>query len=407
MPARVGFAKEIAYPEIRFADDTQNWDNAKIGSLLKEYSEKNHEMFQCVAVGRYGIRKREDIYDKELTSNLGGNKVIRQNTLTIGMGSKQIDVGVLKENMQYSVSPAYHTFDIVNSNPAFLETVFLKENERLSLAHMIVGARQGKSVDIEGFMNDSISLPASHVQSEIALLFSLLDTLIANEAQAVEQLKVLKSAMLQNMFPKAGSDVPEIRFAGFTGAWEQRKLGDVLRVATRRNGNSYRIEDVLSVSDEYGCVNQIKFQGRSFAGADISNYKIVRTGDVVYTRSPLQAKPFGIIKVVREEIGIVSPLYIVNETTEGNDAEFIYCVFDLPYKTNNYLSPLVRKGAKNTMNISEDEWLSGEIMVAPSYEEQQIIGQFFKEFDNLITLHQCKYEKLVQIKRAMLEKMLV
>lgn len=149
------------------------------------------------------------------------------------------------------------------------------------------------------------------------------------------------------------------------------------------------------MSDEYGCVNQIRFQGRSFAGADISNYKIVNTGDIVYTRSPLQAKPFGIIKVVRDETGIVSPLYMVNKAKEGNDAEFIYRIFDLPYKTNNYLSPLVRKGAKNTMNVSETEWLSGDVVVARSYEEQKSIGKYFKAFDDLITLHQ--REDLTQI----------
>ena len=190
-----------------------------------------------------------------------------------------------------------------------------------------------------------------------------------------------------------------------TKTWEQRKLGEVLEISTRRNGNSYTKEDVLSVSDEFGCVNQIRFQGRSFAGADISNYKIVSTGDIVYTRSPLQAKPFGIIKIVRDEIGVVSPLYIVNKIINGNDAEFIYRVFDLPYKTNNYLSPLVRKGAKNTMNISEDEWLSGDIIVSPICEEQQAIGAFFKDLDSLITLHQRKCDALQKFKKSMLQKM--
>lgn len=198
---------------------------------------------------------------------------------------------------------------------------------------------------------------------------------------------------------------PQIRFAGFSDTWEQRKLGDVIEVSTRRNGNTYTKEDVLSVSDEYGCVNQIRFQGRSFAGEDISNYKIVDTGDIIYTRSPLQAKPYGIIKLVTAETGIVSPLYIVNKSIKGNDSEFIYRVFDSPHKTNYYLNPLVRKGAKNTMNISEDEWLSGEVIVSPNYEEQVTIGRFFRNLDTLITLHQRKLDKLTNVKKSMLEKM--
>ena len=198
---------------------------------------------------------------------------------------------------------------------------------------------------------------------------------------------------------------PKIRFKGFTKDWEQRKLSDVLDIVTKRNGEKYGKEEVLSVSDEYGCINQIKFQGRSFAGEDISNYKIVDTGDIIYTRSPLKSKPYGIIKVVGDEIGIVSPLYIVNKVKEGNNSQFIYRVFDSPEKTNKYLSPLVRKGAKNTMNISNDEWLSGKIDVAPSYEEQYQIGLYFDHLDHFITLHQRKCDETKRLKKYMLQKM--
>ena len=198
---------------------------------------------------------------------------------------------------------------------------------------------------------------------------------------------------------------PKIRFKGFTKDWEQRKLSDVLDIVTKRNGEKYGKEEVLSVSDEYGCINQIKFQGRSFAGEDISNYKIVDTGDIIYTRSPLKSKPYGIIKVVGDEIGIVSPLYIVNKVKEGNNSQFIYRVFDSPEKTNKYLSPLVRKGAKNTMNISNDEWLSGKIDVAPSYEEQYQIGLYFDHLDHLITLHQRKCEQTKKLKKIYASKM--
>ena len=199
--------------------------------------------------------------------------------------------------------------------------------------------------------------------------------------------------------------VPKIRFPGFTGEWVEKKLGEVLSVETIRNGSTFSKEDVLSVSDEYGCVNQIRFQGRSFAGEDISNYKIVQTGDIVYTRSPLKAKPFGIIKIVREETGIVSPLYIVNQVKVSNDPEFLYRVFDSSAKTNNYLSPLVRKGAKNTMNISEEEWLSGKINVSDSFEEQKSIGDFFKRLDESITQIQTELTKWKELKKSMLQKM--
>ena len=295
-------------------------------------------------------------------------------------------------------------------NERMLSSVFLFQWYRKVGEEYGVRFTQGtkqQSYNAEIIKELEITLPSVDEQVKISTLLLSIDNLITLHQRKLDQMKEYKQGMLQKMFPKEGETVPEIRFPGFEGEWEQHKLGGVLRVATRRNGDLYGKEDVLSVSDEYGCVNQIKFQGRSFAGADISNYKIVKTGDIIYTRSPLQAKPFGIIKVVRDEIGVVSPLYIVNEAIEGNDAEFIYRVFDLPYKTNNYLSPLVRKGAKNTMNISEDEWLSGEIMVAPSYNEQRAIGQFFKEIDNLITLQQRKLDEMKEYKKGLLQQMFV
>ncbi|WP_123053183.1 restriction endonuclease subunit S [Clostridium sp. JN-1] len=204
---------------------------------------------------------------------------------------------------------------------------------------------------------------------------------------------------------KNKANVPKIRFPGFTDPWEQRKLGEVLEIMTRTNNDGeYTRDDVLSVSDEYGVINQIKFQGRSFAAEDVTGYKKVVKGDIIYTRSPLAAKPFGIIKKVSNEEGIVSPLYIVNVPTEGNDSTFIYYNFDMPEKTNNYLRPLVRMGAKHTMNISNDEWLSGEIYV-PSLAEQKKIGAYLAELDNLITLHQRKLNHLQDKKKSLLQKM--
>ncbi len=202
-----------------------------------------------------------------------------------------------------------------------------------------------------------------------------------------------------------GRGGPKIRFPGFEGEWKEKQLADILEVKTRRNANQFTKQDVLSVSDEFGCVNQIRFQGRSFAGEDISNYKIVKTGDIIYTRSPLKAKPFGIIKIVREETGIVSPLYIVNVPKDGNDAEFVYRLFDSPHKTNNYLAPLVRKGAKNTMNISEEEWMSGKVFVSVNYNEQKSIGGFFRDIDDFIDRLQRELDKWKKMKTGMLQKM--
>ena len=175
-------------------------------------------------------------------------------------------------------------------------------------------------------------------------------------------------------------------------SWEQRKLSDFLEVSTEKNtDNLYTKDDVLSVSGDFGVVNQIEFQGRSFAGASVSNYGVVHTGDVVYTKSPLKANPYGIIKANKGKTGIVSVLYGVYHTKENANADFIQMYFEQDARLNNYLRPLVNKGAKNTLLISDTDALEGEVCLAPTFNEQKTIGQFFDTLDNLITLHQRKY----------------
>ena len=198
---------------------------------------------------------------------------------------------------------------------------------------------------------------------------------------------------------------PAIRFKGFTDAWEQRKLECYLDVSNEKNTeNVYSKEDVLSVSGVYGIVNQIEFQGRSFAGISVSNYGIVKTGDIVYTKSPLNTNPYGIIKTNKGKNGIVSTLYAVYRPKKTICPEFVQVYFEEHARMNNYMYPLVNKGAKNDMKVSSENALKG-FVVFPDLKEQIRIYNFFKNLDHLITLHQRKYDSLVNVKKAMLEKM--
>ena len=200
---------------------------------------------------------------------------------------------------------------------------------------------------------------------------------------------------------------PAIRFKGFTDDWEQRKLDSYLEVSNEKNfDNHFSKEDVLSVSGDFGIVNQINFKGRSFAGASVSNYGVVDYGDIVYTKSPLNANPYGIIKTNKGKAGIVSTLYAVYKVKNNVFPNFIQDYFNQNERVNNYLHPLVNKGAKNDMKVSAENALKG-LVCFPKYEEQKIISDFFTNLDRLITLHQRKLEKLKHIKQACLEKMFV
>lgn len=198
---------------------------------------------------------------------------------------------------------------------------------------------------------------------------------------------------------------PKIRFKGFTKDWEQRKLIDYLEVSSEKNrDNRFTKEDVLSVSGEYGIVNQIEFQGRSFAGASVSNYGVVENGDVVYTKSPLKSNPYGIIKTNKGIPGIVSTLYAVYKPKEITDSKFVQIYFELDSRMNSYMHPLVNKGAKNDMKVSAENALKGMVSF-PKKDEQEMISLYFSTIDHLITLHQRKCEQTKKLKKYMLQKM--
>ena len=200
-------------------------------------------------------------------------------------------------------------------------------------------------------------------------------------------------------------NIPEIRFAGFADPWEQRKLSEYLDVSNEKNTEDiFTKQDVLSVSGDFGIVNQIEFQGRSFAGASVSNYGVVHTGDVVYTKSPLNSNPYGIIKTNKGKPGIVSTLYAVYHPKENVDPAFVQTYFEQHARMNNYMHPLVNKGAKNDMKVSSENALKGDV-IFPSVDEQRQIVALFAKVDSLLTLHQRKYDRLKNVKKSMLEKM--
>ena len=255
--------------------------------------------------------------------------------------------------------------------------------------------------------NTVVTIPSITEQRVLGDYLEQLDNLITLHQRKYEKLVNIKKSMLDKMFPPNGASVPEIRFKGFTDPWEQRKLEEYLEVSGQKNFEGiYTKEDVLSVSGDFGIVNQIEFQGRSFAGASVANYGVVETGDIVYTKSPLKSNPYGIIKANKGKNGIVSTLYAVYKPKQSANPEFVQIYFEQDARMNNYMHPLVNKGAKNDMKVSAENALKGQI-VFPDIKEQRTISEFFRNLDTLITLHQRKLEKLQNIKKSCLEKMFV
>ena len=198
---------------------------------------------------------------------------------------------------------------------------------------------------------------------------------------------------------------PVIRFPEFTDHWNNTKLSELLKEAKKRNGDlKYTKDEVLSVSGEMGIVNQIEHLGRSYAGVSVHQYHIVEVGDIVYTKSPLKANPYGIIKQNKKKAGIVSTLYAVYNVKEENaHGEFIEHYFSLDENTNRYLRPLVKKGAKNDMKISNAYVLHDKIFV-PSVAEQKKITVFLNTLDKKIEQLKEKKKLLEEYKKGIMQK---
>lgn len=203
--------------------------------------------------------------------------------------------------------------------------------------------------------------------------------------------------------------MPKLRFMADDGndfpEWEENSLSLFLKENKLRNADlRFGKDDVLSVSGDYGVVNQIEFQGRSFVGKSVQQYRILPHNGIVYTKSPLKANPYGIIKANKGEDGIVSTLYAVFDCKDNIIPEFIELYFDLDERLNKYLKPLVNIGAKHDMKISNERFLSGSVCF-PSLPEQRKIATFLSTVDEIIATTEAEVSAWEERKKGVMQKL--
>ena len=266
---------------------------------------------------------------------------------------------------------------------------------------LLVGGGRAK-LNAETLMDIELLLPSKDEQIQIGHYLARLDHLITLHQRKYDKLLNIKKSMLEKMFPKNGNDVPEIRFKGFTDAWEQRKLGDLYTERNEQGDNSLQILSVsihVGVSD--GELTADRLGKKVHRSEDKSTYKHVYAGDLIFN---MMRAWQGAIGVAKNE-GMTSPAYI--------SAIPNYEVYP-PFM--NYL--LRRKDAIDQINnlsygvtdFRKRLYWNSFIRVTcqiPCVAEQKRIAEVFETIDNLITLHQRKLEKLKNIKKSMLEKMFV
>lgn len=306
------------------------------------------------------------------------------------------------------VSPIYKIFKCVNVDPLYMDCVV----SRASFIHELSKYAEGSVTKLrtlapESFLNLELTVPTDvDEQHKIGILIESLKTKIENEKKQTEKIKVLKKSMLDKMFPKEGETEPEIRFPGFTDAWEQRKLGDAFERVVRKNtNNESRLP--LTISAQDGLVDQITYFNNRVASRDVSNYYLVYNGEFAYNKSTSDGYPFGAVKRLDwYEKGVLSTLYIVFalKHPEKDDSDFMTVFYDTD-RWHRGVAERAAEGARNhgLLNISADDFFDIDTTMPEDKVEQEKIGRLLKKLDTLITLHQRKYEKLIDTKKHSLK----
>ncbi|WP_406589698.1 restriction endonuclease subunit S [Bacillus atrophaeus] len=407
-------------PEIRFQGFSGKWEQMKLGEVVEIKDSARISNTLWVSKGVPYLRS-SDLANDEIEGKLFISNETYQ-SYKDKTGAPENDDVLFTSGGKVGVT--YHKID---DNPVYvqggsilyaktstsnkLSGIYLKAFfSSPTMTKYIDGASTGltiKHFTLKPANAAPIFISSLKEQNKIGEFFKQIDDITAFHQQELTTLKQTKQGFLQKMFPKKGESVPEVRFDGFGGNWEEQKLNYFLEVSNEKNyENEFSKRDVFSVSGEYGIVNQIDFQGRSFAGESVANYGIVKKGYVVYTKSPLKANPYGIIKTNNGKSGIVSTLYAVYKPKETLHPPIIEIMFENDSVINNYLRPLVNKGAKNDMKVRNEDVLKGKIRL-PDIEEQIKISNFFKQLDDTIALHQRELDALKETKKAFLQKMFV
>ena len=260
----------------------------------------------------------------------------------------------------------------------------------------------------DNILNTKIILPSVDEQKQIGAFFKELDTLITLHQRKYDKLQVIKKAMLEKMFPQNGSNVPEIRFRGFTDPWELRKFSDL---AETRRGLTYNPSSIsdsgIRVLRSSNIAEDQFIYGEDdvFVEPDAVNIPKVTQGDILITSANGSTRLIGkhaIIRDIPNNSAVHGGFMLL---AVARNPEFVNALMSAPWYTK-FISLYVAGGNGAIGNLNKSD-LDDQDVYVPENTEQMVIGQYFSQLDHLITLHQRELEKLQKIKKAMLEKMFV
>ena len=381
-------------PEIRFEGFTEPWEQRKLGELsssfeyglnaaAKKYDGKNKYIRITDIDDDNREFKQENITSPDTDLSFAENYKLSEGDILFARTGASVGKSYIykaSDGLVYyagfliraRIKPEY------NSEFVFQNTLTGDYEKFIKVTSM----RSGQpGVNAQEYSQYQIMVPSKPEQDMISTYLRNLDNLIILHQRKLDRLVVLKQAMLEKMFPQKGSDVPEVRFAGFTAPWEQRKLGTLVDVCSGRD-YKHLTEGTIPVYGTGGYMLSVS-EALSY---DEDAIGIGRKGTI--------DKPY----ILQAPFWTVDTLFYAIPR-EKIDLNFMFDIFqniDWKKKDESTGVPSLSKTAINDIDV-----------LAPAYDEQQIIGQLFSKIDNLITLHQRKHESLKHVKAALLQKMFV
>ena len=385
-------------PALRFPEFTGEWERHKLSEVCSFYSggtpssSKKEYYNGNIPFIRSGELHKDytELFITEAGLSNSAAKLVETGDLLLALyGDTSGDIAISK--IKGAINQAILCIR-TKQNKKFIESVWNKHVERL-LQTYLQGGQGNLSADI--VKNIPFYFANSNEQDKLAKFISLLDERIATQNKIIEKYESLIQAIIYKE-----------KMDGISkGTWQRIALCKVLQERNEKNVNG---RTICSVSVSQGVVNQVEYLGRSFAAKQTSHYNIVKYGDIVYTKSPTGNFPYGIIKRsnIREDVA-VSPLYGVYIPASDSIGVFLHFYFMQPSNAFNYLHPLIQKGAKNTINITNGRFLENSVLLPISKSEANTIAGILKTIQAKIEIEKNLLQSYTKEKEYLLRQMFI
>ena len=399
-------------PQLRFPGFSGTWEQKKFRDITVPAGKKNR---QNLPYERYSISNEDGFYPQCSQFEDGGGylkdidcrqyiivppKSFAYNPARINVGS----IGYQNLGKDVIVSSLYEVFQTKECiDDAFLWQWFHTDIFR----RMVINVQEGgvrQYFFYEKLRDCSIDIPTLSEQKQIAECLEAKDQMISAQEQKVESLRAHKRGLMQQLFPQTGATTPALRFPGFTGEWQEKKLGEVFSRVTRKNAENN--QNVLTISAQYGLISQLDFFKKSVASSDVTGYYLLHKGEFAYNKSTSQGRPVGAIKPLRlYDKGVVSTLYICFKCNNPEEIDFWEQYFDAGVFDSEILS-IAQEGARNhgLLNIPTGDFF-GLNVILPTLPEMNKIADCLSSLDAVIMAEENKLEALKCHKKGLMQQL--